>query len=91
MLYQDLVASRRVQIHRKIAERLRHHWGEEATGLAAEIAEHCELGRDFEGAVTFRLHAADNALRLFAFDEAAEQCEMGRAVDREGPRRAAVA
>jgi len=75
VLYQDLVASRRVQIHRKVSGRLRHHWGEEAPRLAGEIAEHCELGRDFEGAVTFRLHAADNALRRFAFDEAAEQCE----------------
>jgi tetratricopeptide (TPR) repeat protein len=75
VLYQDLVASRRVQIHRRIAERLRHHWGDEAPRLAGEIAEHCELGRDFESAVTFRLHTADNALRRFAFDEAAEQCE----------------
>ena len=75
VLYQDLVASRRVQIHRGIAEHLRHHWGDEAPRLAGEIAEHCELGRDFEGAVTFRLHTADNALRIFAFDEAAEQCE----------------
>jgi tetratricopeptide (TPR) repeat protein len=75
VLYQDLVASRRVRIHRKISERLRHHWGKEAPLLAAEIAHHCELGRDFEGAVTFRLHSADNDLRRFAFDEAAEQCE----------------
>jgi tetratricopeptide (TPR) repeat protein len=75
VLYQDLVASRRVQIHRKVAERLRHRWGEEAPRLGAELARHCELGRDFTGAVTFRLHTADNAIKRFAFDEAAEQCE----------------
>ena len=74
VLYQDLVPSRRVRIHGQASERLRHHWGESASRLAAEIAEHCELGRDFEGAVTFRLRTADNAMQRFALDEAAEQC-----------------
>jgi tetratricopeptide (TPR) repeat protein len=75
VLYQDLVASRRVEIHRRIAERLQQHWGEEAPSAAAEIARHYERGRDLEGAVTFWLHSADNALQSFASDEAAEHCE----------------
>jgi tetratricopeptide (TPR) repeat protein len=75
VLYQDLVPVRRAQVHRRIAERLRQRWGDKAPRLAAEIAQHSELGRDFETAVTFRLHTADNALDRFAFEEAAEQCD----------------
>ncbi len=72
VLYQDLVASRRVGLHREVAERLRHHWGPQAPRLAAEIAQHCELGRDYQGAVTFRIHAGDNEAQHYAYDEAAE-------------------
>jgi tetratricopeptide (TPR) repeat protein len=71
VLYQDLVASRRIQLHASVAGRLRHHWGREGPRLGAEIAQHCEQGRDFPGAVTSRIHAGDNAARLFAYAEAA--------------------
>jgi len=69
-LREDLVASRRLELHRRVAARLRHHWGREAPRLAGEIARHCEEGRDHEGAIAFREHAGDNAARLFAFAEA---------------------
>jgi tetratricopeptide (TPR) repeat protein len=72
VLREDLVASRRLELHRGVAERLRHHWGTEAPRLAAEIARHCEEGRDHEGAVAFRGHAGDNAARFFAHAEAEE-------------------
>jgi tetratricopeptide (TPR) repeat protein len=72
VLRDDLVASRRLELHRRVALRLRHHWGEEAPRLAAEIARHYEEGRDHEGAVAFRGHAGDNAARLFAYAEAEE-------------------
>ena len=66
------MASRRVELHREVASRLVHHWGTEAPRIAAEIAHHCEEGRDHEGAVAFRGHAGDNAARLFAYAEAEE-------------------
>jgi tetratricopeptide (TPR) repeat protein len=72
VLREDLVPSRRYELHRAIAARLRHHWGAEAPRLAAEIARHCEEGRDHEGAVAFRGQAGDNAARLFAYAEAEE-------------------
>ncbi|HEX9190399.1 MAG TPA: AAA family ATPase [Vicinamibacteria bacterium] len=72
VLREDLVPSRRHELHRAIAARLRHHWGAEAPRLAAEIARHCEEGRDHEEAVAFRGHAGDNAARLFAYAEAEE-------------------
>jgi tetratricopeptide (TPR) repeat protein len=72
VLRDDLVASRRLEVHREIAGRLLHHWGAEARRLATEIARHCEEGRDFERAVTFRGHAGDNAAGFFAYAEAEE-------------------
>jgi tetratricopeptide (TPR) repeat protein len=70
VLREDLVASRRLDLHRRVANRLRHHWGAEAPRLAAEIARHCEEGRDHDSAVAFRGYAGDNAARLFAYAEA---------------------
>jgi tetratricopeptide (TPR) repeat protein len=72
VLYQELVPSRRTALHRQVAERLRHHWGTDAPRLAAEISRHCELGRDYEPAVTYRIHAGDNEAQRYAYDEAAE-------------------
>jgi tetratricopeptide (TPR) repeat protein len=72
VLREDLVASRRVQLHREVASRLRHHWGAAAPRLAVEIARHCEQGHDPGGAIDFRRHAGDNAARLFAYAEAEE-------------------
>ncbi len=86
VLYQDLVSSRRARLHAQVAERLRHHWGADAPRLAAEIAEHCELGRDYGQAVTFRLHAGDNVARRYAYDEAAEHYEWAsRLIDKLAP------
>lgn len=75
VLREDLVASRRIEIHREIAARLLHHWGTEAPRIATEIARHCEEGRDPGRAVTFRGHAGDNAARLYAYAEAEEHYE----------------
>ena len=70
VLREELVAPRRLELHRRVAGRLRHHWGADAPRLAAEIARHLEEGRDHDGAVAFRGHAGDNAVRLFAYAEA---------------------
>ena len=69
-LREDIVVSRRHELHRTVAECLRRHWGSEAPRLATEIARHCEEGRDHAGAITSRGHAGDNAARLFAYAEA---------------------
>jgi tetratricopeptide (TPR) repeat protein len=68
----DLVVSRRHELHRGVAACLRRHWGGEAHRLATEIAQHCEEGHDYPGAIAFRGHAGDNAARSFAYAEAEE-------------------
>jgi tetratricopeptide (TPR) repeat protein len=73
VLYEDLVASRRAQLHRRAAELLTRHWGEDAPMLAARVAEHYELGRDPASAARFRTRAGDNAAHRFAAAEAEEQ------------------
>jgi tetratricopeptide (TPR) repeat protein len=70
VLREDIVPMRRLELHRQVAARLQHHWGPEAARLAAEIARHCEEGREYEAAVTFRGYAGDKAARLFAYGEA---------------------
>jgi tetratricopeptide (TPR) repeat protein len=73
VLYEDLVAPRRAQLHRRTAALLTHHWGEDAPMLAAQVAEHYERGRDPASAARFRTKAGDNASRRFAAAEAEEQ------------------
>jgi tetratricopeptide (TPR) repeat protein len=86
VLYQDLVPSRRVQLHRQVAERLRLGGGDGAPGRAAEIAQHSELGRDFAGAVEFRRRAGENEARRYAYEEAADHYEWAwRLLDKLPP------
>jgi tetratricopeptide (TPR) repeat protein len=73
VLYEDLVAPRRAQLHRRCAELLIRHWGEDAPMLGARVAEHYELGRDPASAARFRTRAGDHASRRFAAAEAEEQ------------------
>jgi tetratricopeptide (TPR) repeat protein len=70
VLYEDLVAPRRGELHRKAGELLLRHWGENAPSLAVEMAEHFERGRDIERAVRLRTQAGEHALRRFAGLEA---------------------
>ena len=70
VIYDDLVSKRRVLMHRAVGERLAALYGNEAPRIAASLALHFERGRDFGAAVTYLAHAADNAARLNANDEA---------------------
>ena len=72
LLYDDLVNKRRVLLHRQVGEQLERHYGQRARQIAAKLARHFELGRDFPRAVEYLVHAADNASALYANAEAAE-------------------
>ena len=54
VLYEDLVAPRRGDLHRRAGELLLRHWGENSPARAVEMAEHFERGRDLARAVRFR-------------------------------------
>ena len=70
VLYEDLVAPRRAELHRRAGERLLRIQGENAATRAAELAEHFERGRDFARAARQRIRAGEHAARRFAGDEA---------------------
>ena len=72
VLYGDMVAQRRRQLHRRAGELLERHYGTETPRIAAQLAMHFERGRDFERAVKHLVHAGDNATRLYANAEASE-------------------
>ncbi len=72
VLYGDLVAKRRVLLHRQAGEQLALHHGRRAPRIAAKLAVHFERGREFPRAIEYLIHAGDNAARLYANTEAAE-------------------
>jgi tetratricopeptide (TPR) repeat protein len=72
VLYEDMVAPRRAELHRRAGELLVRCWGENAPTRAVEIAEHFERGRDFASAVRLRTRAGEHAARRFAGAEAVE-------------------
>ena len=73
-LYAELNSSRRVRLHRKIAEEMERFWGERATEHAAEVAYQYWRGAAASGAVRgadYAIAAANNAHAACAHDEAA--------------------
>jgi len=70
VLYERVPASRRLQLHRRIGEGGEQLYRERAREIAAELAMHFELGRDYTRAAKYLQQAADNAIRRFAYREA---------------------
>ncbi|MFO0687290.1 MAG: AAA family ATPase [Myxococcota bacterium] len=70
VLYDGLPPSRRMQIHRQLAERLEAGHTGSTDAIAAELATHFERGRDPRRAVVYLAAAARNASRRQAFEEA---------------------
>jgi DNA-binding winged helix-turn-helix (wHTH) protein/predicted ATPase len=70
VLYERVPASRRVQLHRKIAERGELLYGERASVIAAELAMHFERAANYDRAARYLQQAGANAIRRFAYREA---------------------
>lgn len=71
-LYSDLVAKRRVLLHRQAGEQLLRRYGKRAAHWATQLALHFERGRDFPLAIQNLLQAGNNATTLYANSEAAD-------------------
>jgi len=71
-LYGDLVAKRRVMLHRQAGEQLIQHYGKRSAHLATQLALHFERGRDFARAIEYLIQAGDNASKLYANAEAVD-------------------
>jgi predicted ATPase len=79
-LYAALAPSRKAVWSAAAARALVCHYGDKSAGLAAELAELFEVGRDPERAADYYLLAAENAARLFAHHEAVALARRGVAV-----------
>jgi tetratricopeptide (TPR) repeat protein len=72
VIYGDLVTARRTRMHQQVGRQLVACFGNETTRMSASLALHFERGRDFQGAIDYLVHAADNATRLSAHGQAEE-------------------
>jgi predicted ATPase len=63
-------AARRIQLHRRIAERKETAYGPRTPEVAAELAVHFEQGREYRKAVQYHEQAAQHAMRRNAAHEA---------------------
>lgn len=70
VLYERVTAGRRVQLHRRIGQRLEAAYAAQAEMVAAELAIHFEQGREYERAAQYLEQAARKALRRSAPHEA---------------------
>jgi len=77
MLYERVPASRRMQMHRRIAELGEAVYGEQSREIAAKLALHFERGRDYKRAAKYLEQAAENSIRRFAYREAVSLARRG--------------
>lgn len=71
-LYQRVALGRRVQLYRRIGERLERAYSERPSEIATELAAYFEQGRDYQRAVTYLLRGAETAVRRYANREAVD-------------------
>jgi tetratricopeptide (TPR) repeat protein len=77
VLYEQMSAVRRTQLHRRIGEHEEAVLGDQAADMSTELAMHFERGWDYQRAVKYLDQAAENATRRFANHEAAALARRG--------------
>lgn len=85
VLYERVSVSKRVQLHRRIAEEGEQVYGERTREIAAELGMHFERGRDYKQAVKYLRQAAENDIRRFAYREAVVLSRRGLELLRKLP------
>ncbi|MGE0820870.1 MAG: AAA family ATPase [Candidatus Binatia bacterium] len=76
-LYEQIPAGRRVNLHRRVGERLEQAYHGCLGEIAVELGVHFERGRDFHRAVQYLGHAAQRAMWTYAYQEAIDQLDKG--------------
>jgi tetratricopeptide (TPR) repeat protein len=87
-LYEDIAPARRAELHRAAGERLAQLYGDDPGAPLDEIAHHYfEAGLDvIDKAIEASRRAAERAIRMFAFEEAALGLERAlHALERAAP------
>jgi adenylate cyclase len=84
-LYARLRPTRKAQLSRAVAETLVDHYGEKCGTVASELAHLFEAARNFAQAADYFLMAAEDAARIFAYQEAITLANRGLAVLKKLP------
>jgi predicted ATPase len=71
VLYEQISPTRRARLHRRIGQRQEAAYGTRVEERAAVLAMHFERGHDVERAIQYRRYAVEQALRRYAYREAA--------------------
>ena len=79
-LYQRLTPGLRVQIHRRMGERLQKGYGKRTEDIAATLAWHFEHGRDFPNAIRYLSQAAQSSAKRLGHEEAANYLTRALAI-----------
>jgi predicted ATPase/DNA-binding winged helix-turn-helix (wHTH) protein len=78
-VYERIATGQRLRLHRHIAARLEHGYGEHASDVATELAMHYERGQVYSQALRYRHTAAQNALARGGYAEAIAHLRQGLA------------
>jgi class 3 adenylate cyclase len=83
-LYEELTATRRARLHRRIGEALEELHGGRTHGHLPELAHHfgeaARAGSDIDKAVDYGRRAGDRAMELIAYEEAVEHYQRVLAI-----------
>jgi class 3 adenylate cyclase/tetratricopeptide (TPR) repeat protein len=75
-LYEELGVTRRVRLHRRVAETIeRVHGGEDPDRHLDELAHHFLEAQELDKAIGYAIRAAKRAIALMAYEESAELFE----------------
>ncbi len=77
VVYARLAEVRRISLHRRITARKEAAYGERVREVAAELAVHCEKGRELTRAADYLGKAGENAVRRGAHQEAIAHLRRG--------------
>jgi predicted ATPase len=80
VLYEQIGTARRMQLHRRIGERLEAGYGAQAGEIATRLAVHFERGGEVRRAVQYWQWAGDNAAQRNAYPEAIAALRTGLAL-----------
>ena len=77
VLYERVSAGQRMELHRRLGERIEAAYGQRVHEVAAELATHFERGRKYQKAVQYLQQAGENALQRSAPQEAIDHLTKG--------------
>lgn len=72
VLYGDMVAQRRRDLHGRLGTLMERHYGDDTAQVASQLAMHFERGREFARAVSYLTLVGDNLARVYDNAAAAE-------------------